>query len=286
MPASIESNVESQGRVLSSAQLRRTTGVIAAAFILSGLLGVVRGAVIGARFGAGSELDAFYAAYRIPELLFNLVAGGALGSAFIPVFGRFLGKDDPEGAWRLASAVMTLVALLATILAVVAGLLADWIVARFLIPEAPAAQQALTASLMRIMLCTVVIFSLSGLIMGILNTHQYFLTPALAPSMNNLGLIVGAIAFAPRFGIYGLAGGAVLGALLHFGVQLPELRRVKARLYPLADTRVSGVREVLWLMGPRVLGAAVVQINFVVNAALSSGMAAGSYTALTMAFGL
>src|SRR5258707_6403917 len=126
MAGNIENNVEGKQRVLTSAQLRRTTGVIAAAFVFAGLLGVLRGAVIGARFGAGSELDAFLAAYRIPELLFNLVAGGALGSAFIPVFGRFLGKDDPEGAWRLASAVMTLAALLASILAIVAGGLGGW----------------------------------------------------------------------------------------------------------------------------------------------------------------
>ncbi len=273
-------------RVLTGQQLRQATGVVAAAFILSGALGVVRQAVIGPLFGAGIELDAFYAAYRIPELLFTLVAGGALGSAFIPIFARYLGHDDLDGAWRLASAIITLVALIATILAIISGIFADSITGHVLIPEASLVQQALTTNLMRIMLCTVIIFGVSGLIMGILNTYQHFLTPALAPSMNNVGLIIGALFLAPRFGVYGLAIGAVLGALLHLGIQLPALRGIGPRLRPLPDLHTPGVVEVLRLMGPRVIGSAVVQVNFLVNTVLTSGMVPGSYTALTSAFAL
>jgi putative peptidoglycan lipid II flippase len=272
--------------VLTGQQLRRATGLIAFAFVLSGVLGVVRQAIISASFGAGSELDAFYQAYRIPETLFTLVAGGALGSAFIPVFAHYLGSDDLDGAWRLASAVITLVTLTATVLAVVVAIFGGWITSHILIPLASPAQQSLTTDLMRIMLCTVIIFGVSGLIMAILNANQHFLTPALAPSMNNLGLIVGALFLAPYFRVYGLVAGAVLGALLHLGVQLPALRTIKPQLRPLADLRVPGVREVLRLMGPRVLGQAVVQVNFLVNTALASGMTPGSFTALTVAFAL
>ncbi|MEP7288916.1 MAG: murein biosynthesis integral membrane protein MurJ [Chloroflexota bacterium] len=279
-------STEQNQRILTNRQIQRATGVIAAAYVLSALLGVARQAIIGSRFGAGSELDAFYAAYRIPELLFMLVAGGALGSAFIPIFGRFLGQDDLDGAWQLASAVMTLVALLTTVLAIFTVILGAWITSHLLIPEASPAQQALTTNLMRLMLCTVVIFSLSGLVMGILNANQHFLTPALAPSMNNIGLILGAIFLAPSLGVYGLVLGAVAGALLHLGIQLPALHTVKPHLRLLPDLNTPGVKEVLWLMGPRVIGSAVVQINFLVNTALSSGMAAGSFTALTVAFSL
>src|SRR5437868_3299003 len=94
---------------LSGSQIQRATSIIAIAYIMSAALGVVRQAIITGSFGAGQELDAFYAAYRIPEMLFTLVAGGALGSAFIPIFSRYLNNNDPYGAWRLASAVMTLV---------------------------------------------------------------------------------------------------------------------------------------------------------------------------------
>jgi putative peptidoglycan lipid II flippase len=274
-------------RILSGQEIGQAAGIVALAFVLSGVLGVIRQAIIGASFGASSgELDAFYAAYRIPELLFTLVAGGALGSAFIPIFARFLGQDDLEGAWRLASAVITLIALAAGALALVAGIFAPWITANLLIPEAAPTQQALTTELMRIMLVTVVIFAVSGLIMGILNANFHFVTPALAPSMNNLGLIIGALLLAPRFGVYGLAGGAVLGALLHAGIQLPALRHVEPRLRIMADLRIPGVVEVLKLMGPRVLGQGVVQINFLVNTVLASGMVPGSYAALTIAFQL
>jgi len=273
-------------RVLTGRQLQIAAVIVAFSFVVSGVLGVIRQAIIGAIFGAGSELDAFYAAYRIPEMLFTLVAGGALGSAFLPIFGGYLGKEDVDSAWRLASAVLTLVALAAAALAIVAALFGSWITAHLLIPEASPAQQALTTSLMQIMLATVVIFSVSGLLMGILNAHQHFLTPALAPSMNNLGLIIGALFLAPRFGVYGLAYGAVLGALLHAGVQLPALRNIKPRLRPLFSPRAPGVWDVLRLMVPRVLGQGVVQINFLVNSILTSGMATGSFTALTVAFSL
>src|SRR5436190_2286305 len=138
-----------QQRVLTGRQLSHATGVIAMAFVFSGILGVVRQAIIGARFGAGGELDAFYAAYRIPEMLFTLIAGGALGSAFIPIFARFLGNDDLDGAWRLASAVISLVALAAAVLAVLVGLFAPWVTSRLMLPDASPAQQALTARLMQ-----------------------------------------------------------------------------------------------------------------------------------------
>jgi putative peptidoglycan lipid II flippase len=165
---------------------------------------------------------------------------------------------------------MTLVTVAGTILAFVAELLAPWLTAYVLLPDAAPDQQALTASLMRVMLATVLIFGISGLIMGILNTYQHFLMPAIAPSMSNVGLIIGAVFLAPHFGVFGLAYGAVLGAILHLGVQIPALLQVRPQLRPRFDVNTP----------------AVVQINFVVNTALASGMAPGSLTALTVAFTL
>ena len=275
-----------EDRALSTRQIQVASVVIALSFVLSGALGVVRQAIIGGLFGAGSALDAFYAAFRIPEMLFTLVAGGALGSAFIPVYSRYLSREDAEGAARLASAVMMVILLLASGLALIAGLLSPAITAAVLLPGASAAQQALTAELMRVMLLTVIIFSMSGLVMGILNANQRFLAPALAPSMNNIGLILGAVMFAPSMGVHGLALGAVLGAGLHLVIQLPALRATRPGLRFLRDVRVPGTGQVIRLMGPRVIGSAAIQINFVVNTALASGMAPGSLTALTVAFNL
>ncbi|HVO41901.1 MAG TPA: murein biosynthesis integral membrane protein MurJ [Aggregatilineales bacterium] len=273
-------------RVLTSQGVTRATGIVAASFVLAGLLGVLRNAIISGQFGAGDALDAFNAAYRIPELLFTLIAGGALGSAFIPVYSRFLSKNDTVGAQRLASAQLTLILIFATVLAAIAAIFSPWLTAHILLSGAPAAKQALTADLTRIMLGTVVVFSASGLVMAILNANQHFLTPALAPSMNNLGLILGALLLTPSLGVYGLAWGAVLGSLLHIGIQVPALIQAGLRLRPLPNIRVPGVIEVFLLMGPRVFGSAVVQINFIVNTALTSSMKSGSLTALQYAFAL
>ncbi len=283
---SANTSATARKNVLTVAQITRAAGVVMFSFVLTGVLGIVRQSIVGSRFGATGPTDAFIAANRVSETLFTLISGGALGSAFIPVFSRFLSKDDTLGAWRLASAIVTLMSITGAILAVLAGLFAQPITARLLLPQAPPEQQLLTAGLMRVMLITVVIFSVSGLSMAILNAHQRFLAASLAPSLYNIGLIIGALALVPRFGVYGLAYGAILGALLHLGVQLPALRTLKGQFRPSLDLTTPGVVEVLRLMGPRVLGLGVIQINFWVNAALTSGMAAGSLTAFTFAFAL
>lgn len=257
--------------------------MIGSSFVLSGILGLVRTAIINSRFGTASgELDAFSAAFRIPEALFTLVAGGALGASFIPVFSRFLGKDDPVGAQRLANTVLTWVAAAALGISVVAALFAPALASLLARPVL----QALTTELMRIMLLTVSIFSVSGLLMGILNANQHFLAPALAPSMNNLGVIAGAVLLAPVWGIHGVAWGAVLGAVLHLGIQLPALLQINFRPRPSFAARGTGAGEVLTLMLPRVIGQGATQINFLVNTALAAGMAVGAQTALTVAFAL
>src|SRR5262249_19039085 len=150
------------------------------------------------------------------------------------------------------------------------ALFAPQLVDGFLARGKPADVQALTTTLTQIMMLTTVVFSVSGLLMGILNAHQEFTLPALALSMNNIGLIFGALVLArvrppvegEKANIYGLAIGAILGSVLHLAIQLPGLPRVKARLRFLPDWRILGVREVLLLMGPRVLGLGIVQINF------------------------
>jgi putative peptidoglycan lipid II flippase len=286
-----------QSRTLSNTQIARAALLVLIGFLASGVLGLVRTAIVSAVFGTGDALDAFVWAQRLPELIFVLVAGGALGSSFIPVYARAREKDEAE-AWRLASAVMTLSTLAAAVLSLIVVLLAPVIVNTILAPSAEPEVQALTAALMRIMMVTPFVFSISGLLMGILHAHQSFLLPSLAISMNNIGLIIGALVIArilpPDSGVaqvgdanvYGLAYGAVLSALLHLVIQLPGLRQIDAQLRPVFDWRISGVGEVLRLMGPRVLGLGVVQINFVVNAMFTSGMVSGSAAALVTAFTL
>ena len=265
-------------------RIARAASLVMALFIVSRTLGLVREMVIGAQFGASAELDAYLAAFRLPDLLFTLVAGGALASAFIPTFSERLAHKDIDGAWSLASRVGNLLLLSLITLAVLAGVLARPLVAHIIAPGFPPEQQALTVQLMRWMLVSTVIFGISGLIMGILNSFHHFLLPALAPVFYNLAIILAAWLLTPTLGIHALVVGVVAGASLHLLVQIPGLLRHKARWMPSISLRDPGVREVLRLMAPRVLGLAIVQINFIVNVFLASHLVEGSISAMNYAW--
>lgn len=265
------------------AQMARAAGLVMILFVVSRALGLLREMVISHQFGTSRELDAYLAAFRLPDLLFQIVAGGALASAFIPTFASFLARDDEESAWRLASAVIHWVLLITATLALLSGWLAPWLVRRVIAPGFPPEGQALTTELMRLMLITPVVFGVSGIFMGILNARQHFLLPALAPIVYNLGIIGGAVLLNPATGVRRLAVGVVVGALGHLLIQIPGLVRQGMRYTPVG-LRSPGVYEVGRLMAPRMLGLAAVQLNFLVNTFLASGLAAGSLAALNYAW--
>ncbi len=266
-------------------QIARAAGVVMAAFVLSNLAGLARQILVSQAFGTGAAIDAFNAASRLPDLLFNLVAGGALGSAFIPTFTGFLAKGERKRAWHLASSIANLVTITLLLTSVIAYAFATPIVRHILAPGFSPEQQALTVSLLRVLLISPLIFGLSGLVMGILNAHQRFLLAALAPTMYWLGMIFGVLVWAPRWGIFGLAWGAVLGAALHLGVQIPGLLKLPGKAYHLTlGLRDAAVREVGQLMAPRVLGVAIVQLNFWINVVLASSQPKGSLTAIQIAW--
>lgn len=266
-----------------SRRMARAAGTVMVAFILSRVLGLAREMVIARQFGTSLELAAYLAAFRVPDFIFYLIAGGALGSAFIPTFTQYLTVENEGQAWELASAVFNLLALALTVVAIVAAMLAP-LLARLIVPGFDPATQALTAQLMRVMLLAPVLFGISGLAMGVLHSHQHFVAPALAPAFYNLSIIVMALVWGPRMGVRALAAGVVVGALLHLLIQVPMLARVGARYTPVLGINHPGVREVGRLMGPRILGLAAVQINFVVNTILASGLGAEALPALNYAW--
>ena len=269
-------------------QIARAAGTVMLAFAFAQLVGLLRRILVAQAFGAGAELDAFIAANRVSETLFNLVAGGALGSAFIPTFTGLLAKDDKKSAWKLASAISNWVVLVLSLLAALAAFFAPQIVRHALAPgfSADPAQFALTVTLLRIQLASAILFGLSGLVMGILNSHQVFLIPALTPSMYQLGMIFGVLVLAPTMGIYGLAWGVVIGAFFHLALQIPTLIKQHGNYSFTLGFGDATVGEVLRLMGPRLLGVAVVQLNFWVNTWLASSMAKGSVAGIEYAFAL
>jgi len=264
-------------------QIVRAAGVVMVGFGLSTLLGLVTRVLYTREFGTSAEIDAFFAANKFPDMLFNLIAGGALASAFVPTFTGFLTHDDRSSAWRLASAVTNLIIVALSLSAALAWLLAPWLVRRVLVPGyQDAAQIQLTVSLLRVQLMAPVIFGVSGLLMGALNAHQHFILPALAPTFYWLGWIVGMRFLVPRWGIHGLAWGIVLGSALHLSIQLPGLWQVGGRYTLTLGLDQPAVRQVGRLMVPRLLGVAVVELNFLVNIILASAMEEGSLTALTL----
>ena len=273
-------------------QIARATGTVMIAIFLGQIAGLVRGMIVARTFGASPELDAFFAANRVSETLFLLVAGGALGSAFIPTFTGLLARDEKDSAWRLAAAIANAVTLTLSLLALLVALFAPQVVRYALAPGLSNDPQlfTLTISLLRIQLISAVLFGLGGLFVGILNAHQIFLVPALTPALYQLGIIFGALVLSPSMGIYGLAWGVVIGAVFYLLIQIPSL--IKLPNFSLLTSRFSlslhdsNVRQVLTLMGPRLLGVAIVQLNFWVNTWLASQMVSGSVTGLYYGFSL
>jgi putative peptidoglycan lipid II flippase len=269
-------------------QIARAAGTVMIALLFGQLAGLMRSILVAGIFGASPELDAFSAANRVSETLFLLVAGGALGSAFIPMFTGLLARAEKEPAWRLASALANAVILTLSLLAVLLAIFAPQVVRYALAPGFSDNPElfALTVSLLRIQLISAVLFGLGGLIVGILNAHQVFFIPALTPAMYQLGIIFGAVVLAPKMGIYGLAWGVVIGALAYLFVQIPALIKQQGNYSLTLGFENPDVRRVFFLMGPRLLGVAVVQLNFWVNTNLASEMQEGSVASITYGFSL
>ena len=246
--------------------------VVAIGFLGSRLLGLLRTVVIAKSFGTSPELSAYWVAFRLPDMIFQLLAGATLASAFIPVFSRYFTRRSSEEAWRLASSVLNLVFIATIAFAILGFILAPW----FIPLIAPglgedtgrqAELHSLATDLTRIMLISPIFFSVSGMFMGILNARHHFLFPALAPWTYNLSIIVAALV-SDR--VETLAIAVAVGSALHLLIQIPGLQLVGMIYKPVAQWRDEGVREVGRLMLPRVLGLAAVQINFLVTTFFAS----------------
>ena len=273
----------------SSRTVTNAAILVALGFLGSRLLGALRAVVIANEYGASADLDAFFVAQRLPELVFQLLAGATLASAFIPVYARYLHRRGDAEAWRLASIVLNVV-LLATIgLALAMFVAAEWIVPAMApgLGEDTGMQAQLRADaifLTRVMLVAPILFCVSGMITGILNARQHFLLPAFAPMLYNLAIILGALLLSDRFGVEALAIGVIVGAGAHLAIQIPALIAAGARIVPSIKIWDPGAREVLRLMGPRMIGLAAAQINFVVLTFFGSFLGDSSISALNFAW--
>ena len=258
--------------------------VVTTAFLASRVLGWVRVVVIGTTFGASSELDSFFAAFRIPDLIFQLVAAGALASALIPVLAGLIATEQQARAWRVASTVTNIMLLALVGLAVIVAIEAPIIIPA-ITPGFDLVSTERTIELTRLMLLSPALLALGSVATSILNSQDRFTAAAMAPIVYNVAIIAGAIWLSARCsGSKGLAVGVVIGSLLHVLVQLRLLRDGGFRYEPVIDQRDPAAREALLLMAPRAIGLGVSQLTFVVSTTLASGLAAGSITAFNIAF--
>ena len=263
--------------------LARAGLVVSGAFLVSRVLGYVRVVVIGSTLGAGPELDAFFAAFRLPDLIFQLVAAGTVAAALVPMVAGELGTGRTSRAWHIVSTIASLMTVGLAVLSVVAWIAAPVLVA-VIAPGFTGAQLDRTIELTRLMLLSPLFLALGAVASSALNAHNRFAASAIAPIVYNLAIIGAALILTPAFGVDGLAIGVVAGSLGHLLVQLPPLARAGFRFTPNLDASDPEVRQALRLMGPRAVALGAAQITFLVATALASGLSTGSVTAYTFAF--
>lgn len=248
--------------------------LLAAASFAADILGLVRDRVLAAQFGAGEVLDIYYAGFRIPDLLLNILILGAMSSAFLPVFAdRFVkSKDD---AWRFASNLLTLAALGLIACAGILYILVPWLLP-FVVPGFDISQMERAIAVTRILLLSPILFGISSIVSAILHFSQRFFFYSLAPILYNLGIILGAVVLAPRFGELGLAAGVVFGAVLHLGIQIPAVRASGFHFRAMLRPVHTAVYEMVHLAIPRTANLVVNQLQFTALTALASVFAVGS----------
>jgi putative peptidoglycan lipid II flippase len=271
--------------VTAAGALARAGIIVSGAFLISRVLGYVRLVVIGNTFGASAELDAFFAAFRIPDLIFQLVAAGALSSALVPIVSGLFTTKEPGRAWRVVSTVINLMLIGLAVLATGFFVLAPVIVP-IITPGFAGLQLDKTIELTRIMLLSPIFLALGAVATSVLNAGGRFAAAAIAPIVYNLAIIGAAVILAPAMGIDALALGVVAGSIGHLLVQLPPLSRLGFRYVPRIDGADPQARKALALMAPRAIGLGASQITFIVVTSLATTLAVGAVSAFNFAFAL
>jgi len=248
--------------------------ILGAASLVSRLLGLVRDRILAGTFGAGDELDIYYAAFRIPDLVYSLLVLGAISAGFIPVFVGYL-KKDKEKSWYLANSVLNLIGLSLVAACSVLIIFTPWLM-KLVAPGFSSEKLSLVVQLTRIMFLSPFFLGLSAVFGGILQSFRRFLIYALAPIIYNLGIIFGALFLVKYFGLLGLAYGVVIGAFGHMVIQIPTAWLCGFKWRPVFDYKFEGARRIFKIMPARVLSLALSQITFWVMTIFASFLAVGS----------
>lgn len=268
--------VKAQNTIVSAAfVLAASTGVAA-------ILGLIKARLLTANFGVSDELGVFYTADRIPTLVYSILVVGALSTVFIPIFTDLIQKDKEE-AWKAASSIISIGMAAYVVMSLLVVIFAEPIINLISLGNFTDTEVHLGANLMRIMIVGQLILVFSSFLTSVLQSFRYFLFPALAPIVYNLGMILGIIFLTDRFGIYAPAIGVVIGALLHILIQAPSLFKVEFQYTPSFDLKNANVRKMFSLMPPRVTSVVFNQIVGTINNSLAILISTSSVVILKFA---
>lgn len=260
--------------------------LLAISSLISRGLGVWRDHLFATMFGANGvgiySLDTYYAAFRIPDLLYSILVFGTISVAFMPIFSDYLAKKDYEEGWKFASNVLNLLLLIFISIAVIVFIFAEPIMQVF-VYGFTLEQVKQTAELVRIMLFSPLFFAIASIAIGVENSFQKFTAQAWAPVLYNLGIIIGAFLWGDSFGVYGLVWGVVLGAFLYMLIQIPGILALGFRWFPILSWKRSDTKEMFGLVLPRIISLSAMQVNLVVDTFLGSSLVIGSLTILNLA---
>lgn len=259
----------SQAKTVTSA-----AGILALSALISRFLGLIRDRLLAGHFGAGPDLDIYFAAFRIPDLVYNVLIAGGIVVAFLPLFSEYFSKNK-EDSWQFTNNVLNIFLFFLILISLILFIFTPALI-KLVAPGFDLEQKNLTILLTRLMFLSPIFFGLSSIFSGILQYFNRFLVYGLCPILYNLGIILGIIFFAPYFGVLGVALGVILGAAFHFLIQIPSAISCGFRYKPIFNFRDPGIRRVFSLMIPRTFGVAAQQINFIVITAIASTLAAGS----------
>lgn len=253
--------------------------------LLSRVVGFVRDRILAGEFGAGDTLDIYYAAFKIPDLLFSLIVIGALSASFIPIFSERFHGSRTDQAWKFTNHVLNATAFLMLVVCLVTAVFSDQI-AQAIAPGFALEKQQRVAEFMQIMLIAQIFLALSTIFGSVLQSVKRFFLYALAPIFYNIGIIIGALWFVDLLGPIGLAWGVVFGALLHALIQFIGCLQLGYTYQPTFDPKSKELKTVIQMTGPRILGIAVNQLLFLLLAILATSMTAGSVTILQFAYNI
>jgi len=261
--------------------------ILAVASVLSRLLGLLRDRLLAGNFGAGDTLDVYYAAFRLPDLIYNLLVMGALSAGFIPVFVSLWNKNE-EGnkeTWRFVSSVLNILLIGLLVLGTLFFILAPFLM-KLITPGFDSAKLALTVLMTRLMFLSPILLGVSAIFGGVLQSLKRFLAFSLAPIFYNLGIILGILFLVPRFGVLGLAFGVLLGGFLHLLIQSAPIWFSDFKYQPIIDWGNEGVRRLAKMIIPRALTLAISQLNFLAITVLASTLTVGSLAIFNLSYNI